>query len=175
MAPAVETWIQLGSILNRDALIVVGDAIVRRKRPLATLEQLHVAAHTAFRRPGVRSLRLALAEVRPGTDSPQETRSRLLIVRAGLPEPTVGFTVHNDRGDFVGTPDLFYPLYRVAIEYEGDGHRANDQVFRDDIERAELFQDAGCRYVRATADDVARPHRLVARVRNALLQRGWRP
>ncbi len=100
---------------------------------------------------------------------------RLIIVRAGLPEPVIGFTVHNARGEFVGTPDLFYPQYRIALEYEGDGHRTDTQTFNDDIERAELFQEAGCRYVRITRDHVDNPHRLVTRVRNALLQRGWNP
>jgi hypothetical protein len=175
VAPAVETWIQLGAVLSLDDLIIAADAIVRRKRRLATLEQLRAAASNAYRRPGLRLLRAALDEVRPGTDSPRETLMRLIITRAGLPEPIVQFAVHNDHGDFVGTPDPFYPEYRIALEYEGDGHRTDPQTFNDDIERAELFQEAGCRYVRITRDHVDHPHRLVSRVRNVLIQRGWRP
>ncbi len=113
--------------------------------------------------------------VRPGTDSPRETQTRLIITRAGLPEPVIGFKVFDDRGDFIGTPDLFYPKYRIAMEYEGDGHRISVQTFNDDIERTEQFQDAHCRYVRITRDHIDHPHRLVSRVRNALIQRGWRP
>jgi hypothetical protein len=175
VSPPVETWVQLGAVLSLDDLIIAADGLVRRKRPLATMEELHAAAGTAFRRPGVRTLRRALAEVRPGTDSPRETLTRLIITRAGLPEPVIGFAVHDARGDFIGTPDLFYPQFAVALEYEGDGHRTDTRTFNDDIERAELFQEAGCRYVRITRDHVDRPHRLVSRVRNVLVQRGWTP
>ena len=175
VSPPVETWVQLGAVLNRDELIIVADGLVRRKRPLAASDELHAAANAAFRRPGVRALRRALSEVRPGTDSPRETLMRLIITRAGLPEPLIGFAVHDSRGDFIGTPDLFYPQWRIALEYEGDGHRTDTRTFNDDIERAELFQEAGCRYVRVTRDHVDRPHRLVARVRNVLIQRGWNP
>lgn len=174
-APPVETWMQLGAVLGLDALIIAADGIVRRKHRLATLEELQVAVSNAYRRPGLRLLRAALKEVRAGTDSPRETLTRLIITRAGLPEPVVHFEVHNDRGDFVGTPDLFYPRYRIALEYEGDGHRTDTRTFNDDIERAELFQEAGCRYVRITRDHVDRPHRLASRVRNVLIQRGWAP
>jgi hypothetical protein len=175
IAPPVETWLQLGAVLALDDLIIAADGLVRRKRPLATIDELHQAVRGAYRRPGLAMLRAALSEVRAGTDSPRETLTRLIITRGGLPEPIVHFAVHNDRGDFVGTPDLFYPRYRIALEYEGDGHRTNIQTFNDDIERAELFQEADCRYVRITRDHVDRPHRLVSRVRNVLIQRGWTP
>ena len=175
VAPPVETWLQLGAVLGRDDLIIAADGMVRRKRPLATLDELRIAVSSAYRRPGLRVLRAALTEARAGTDSPRETLTRLIITRAGLPEPVVHFTVHNNHGDFVGTPDLFYPKYRIALEYEGDGHRTDIQTFNDDIERAELFQEAGCRYVRITRDHVNIPHRLVSRVRNVLIQRGWNP
>jgi len=175
VAPPVETWLQLVGVLELDDLIVATDALVRRKHPLATVAELQAAVRKAYRRPGLRLLKRALPEVRPGTDSPRETLTRLIVTRAGLPEPVVHFEVHNERGDFVGTPDLFYPQYRIALEYEGDGHRTDIQTFNDDIERAELFQEAGCRYVRITRDHVDRPHRLVSRVRNVLIQRGWTP
>ena len=175
VAPPAETWIQLGSVLRGDDLIVATDGFLRRKRKLATLEELHRALADSFRRPGLRSLREALAEARPDTDSPRETLSRLIITRAGLPEPVIHFTVYDQDGFFVGTPDLAYEEYKIAMEYEGDGHRTDDRIFQDDIERAEIFQDATWRYVRITKDHVDNPPRLVERVRKVLIQRGWKP
>ena len=175
VAPPIETWIQLGSVLSGDALVVATDGMLRRKQTLATIDDLTAALNGGYRRPGVRLLQAALGEARAGTDSPQETRSRLIIVRAGLPEPVIGHEVFNQRGDFVGTPDLAYPRFRIAFDYEGDGHREDIQTFNDDIERAELFQDALWRYVRITRDHVNNPHRLVSRVRAVLHERGWRP
>ena len=175
VAPPVETWIQLGSVLRGDDLIVATDGFLRRKGKLASVDELQRALANSFRRPGLRSLHAALAEARPGTDSPRETLSRLIITRAGLPEPVIHFTVYDQDGFFVGTPDLAYEEYKIALEYEGDGHRTDDRVFQDDIERAELFQDATWRYVRITKDHVDNPPRLVERVRKVLIQRGWRP
>lgn len=75
---------------------------------------------------------------------------RVILIRAGLPEPIIGHTVYHD-GYFVGTPDLAYPHLRLAIEYEGDGHRTSRRVFEDDLVRKELFEAAGWRVVRVSA------------------------
>jgi very-short-patch-repair endonuclease len=96
---------------------------------------------------------------------------RLVIVRSGLPEPTVGHTVIDTDGYFVGTPDLAYIPERIAIEYEGDGHRTDARVFRDDIARRELFEIAGWRVLRVTSDDLRDTVHLVERVRRLLAQR----
>lgn len=175
VAPPIETWIELGADLSGDDLILATDGMLRRTERLATVDELQRAIARSYRRPGLQRLRLALAEARPNTDSPQETRARLIIARAGLPEPVVHFAVYNARGEFVGTPDLAYTRLRIAMEYEGDGHRKDSQTFNDDIERAELFQEATWRYVRITRDHVNNPHRLISRVTLVLHERGWRP
>ena len=175
VAPPAETWIQLGSVLSGDDLIMATDGFLRRKFKLATVEELQWALANSFRRPGLRSLHAALAEARSNTDSPRETLCRLIIRRAGLPEPSIRFTVYDQDGFFVGTPDLAYEEYKIAMDYEGDGHRTDDRVWQDDVERAELFQDATWRYVRLTKDHVDNPPQLVARVRKVLIQRGWKP
>jgi len=47
--------------------------------------------------------------VRIGVDSPLETRLRLLIVLAGLPEPKVNHQLRDQHGDVVMRFDLSYP------------------------------------------------------------------
>ena len=172
---ALDAWVQLAPILSVDEVIYIADALVRRKRPFSDLAGLVAVADAAAGRPGRRKLALSLPEVREGVDSPKETQARLIIVRSGLPEPVIGYEVHDDDGFFVGTPDLAYVTERIALDYEGDGHRSNTRVFRDDVERKELFADARWRYIRLTEDHVSQPHRLVARVARALRDQGWRP
>ena len=167
VASPVDAWVQLAGTLTEHELIVMGDALVRKKRPLATMVELEGAVVDQGRRRGARALRAAAARVRPGTASPPETELRLLIIAAGLPEPLVGCEVH-DNGYFVGTPDLAYPEFKVAIEYEGEVHRVDLKTFRDDIERRERFEDAGWRVIRVTADHLLRPNALVDRIRFAL-------
>jgi hypothetical protein len=116
----------------------------------------------------------ALRDIRAGTDSPRETRTRLIIVRGGLPEPVIGHRVHDDDGFFVGTPDLAYVAEKIAIEYEGDIHRTNRRTFSDDIERRELFEWSGWRVLRVTDAYINSPWRLVSRVRDLLHLRATR-
>ena len=171
----IDAWIQLGSLLNVHDLIVAGDALVRRKLPLAALDDILAAVAALHRQRGARSLRAAAADVRAGTDSPMETRTRLILIRAGLPEPVIGYTIYDATGGFVGTPDLAYVAARIAIEYEGEPHATDLQTFRDDIERRALMEEAGWRVVRVTRDHIfIRPHQLIARVSTLLRERSPR-
>ena len=109
VSAAVQTWVAMSTELGHTDLVVMGDALVRRKRPLATLEQLAaaVAAHHGHR--GFANLAAAFARVRARTDSVRETLLRLAIVDFGLPEPVVNFEILDAQGRFVAFGDLAYP------------------------------------------------------------------
>jgi hypothetical protein len=164
-------WLQLAAQLDLDDLIVAGDHLVRRRRPLSSIEELTSAVDRATGARACRRARAALRDIRAGTDSPMESRMRLVIVRAGLAEPVIGHTVIDPDGYFVGTPDLAYPAERIAIEYEGDHHRSNPHVFREDIERREGFERIDWRVLRVTHDHIRQPWRLESRVRELLAHR----
>lgn len=162
-------WLQLAPQLTADELVIAGDHLVRRKRAASS----DAALRAIVERPGARGViaaRMALGEMRSGTDSPRETAVRLIIVRAGLPEPVIGYRVHHD-GSFIGTPDLAYVRERIAIEYEGEPHWRDPRVFREDIERRELFERAGWRVFRVTNDHIVFPTRLVSRLSELLRER----
>ncbi|OIH96872.1 hypothetical protein BIU97_12680 [Curtobacterium sp. MCBA15_009] len=168
-APA-DTFVALATMLTLDELIVAGDALVGWLG-WATLDEL--AAAVAERRGcrGVRKLRLALDEIRAGSRSPGETRTRLALVRHGLPEPSLNHDVVVD-GRWVACVDLAYVEARVAIEYESDLHRTDPSTFRKDLTRGEHLKDVDWWLVRATAVDVGRGvERFVQRLRR-LLQTG---
>ena len=95
---------------------------------------------------------------------------RLLLVRAGLPEPVLNEPVHSASGVFLGSPDLAWPGRRVGLEYEGEQHFADEEQYRYDVGRYELFRDAGWTIVRAIGDDLrgARGTALIARMRRLL-------
>ncbi|HEY0260790.1 MAG TPA: hypothetical protein VGC18_13175 [Lacisediminihabitans sp.] len=169
---AADAWCQLAGFLTEPELVVAGDHLVRRKRPQSSMQELAEALERHGSARGVRMLRSALRRVRPGTDSPMETRVRLLLVDAGLPEPVIGHTVLNSFGEFVATPDLCYPRERIAIEYEGELHRTDPAVFAEDIERRVLLERAGWAVIRVIKDHVyLRPNLLVNRVRTTLADR----
>lgn len=135
----------------------------------ATPEQLAAFVDGCAGLAGVVALRAALADARVGSESRFETVTRLLIVEAGLPEPEVHPLVVVDGIDM--HPDLGYPDLKVAIEYEGDGHREESTWMRD-IDRYARLEAAGWIIVRITRGDLARRGAaLVARVAAARARR----
>ncbi|WP_240183737.1 endonuclease domain-containing protein [Leifsonia aquatica] len=162
-----QTWIDLASLLPVRALVVAGDHLVAGGAPLSTREALaHRIAASAGRR-GIARARQAIEQVRAGSESPGETRLRLLLVEAGLPMPQLNREIH-DGDRFIARVDLAYPSARVALEYEGDIHRVDRDVWRKDIRRRERLEDLGWRMVRVTADDIAHPAELLTRLRRLL-------
>jgi very-short-patch-repair endonuclease len=166
-----ETWCQLASVLGLDDLIVVADHLLTRTTMSETrARSLLERAIEANRREGAALLRQAISEARRGSQSPGETRVRLLLVRSGLPEPLLNHRVHDAFGRYLGKGDLVWPEQKVVLEYEGAQHGLDIGQFRYDVERYERFRDAGWTVIRVTADDL-RPERrpaLVARVRARL-------
>jgi very-short-patch-repair endonuclease len=168
-----QVFAQLGALLGHDDLVAVGDFLVTPNRRATTPALTDLAALEAGIARGARGAvraRSALRDVRVGAESPMETRLRLLLMRSGLPEPLLNPAVR--IGDRVLHPDILYPAWRVAIEYEGEQHRTDARRWRDDIRRAERFADAGWRMLRVTKDDVLKePEQLLARVCRALAKR----
>lgn len=170
----VWTWCQLATVLSLDELIVMGDALVRRQKPFATMEGLARAVAEFNGHRGSRRLREAFESVRPGVDSPKETEVRLIIVEAGLPEPMVNATIRNSHGAFIALGDLVYPEYRILIEYDGAHHFAGDEQMYKDIDRLDNVMEEKWRVVRLNKTHLRRRAIVVAKVRTALLAAGWR-
>lgn len=153
-------------------LVAVGDSIVRRN--LATPEQLIEQARR-WRGRGARLARRAASLVRPGVDSSTETRTRLLFVMAGLPEPVVNYTVRDEYGEPTYRIDLAYLAFWIAAEYDGRHHAENSRQWRRDIRRREQLEADGWRFIIITADDLFnRPSEVLERVTDALVARGFR-
>jgi hypothetical protein len=162
----LRTAYDLGRQVNRREAIVALDAMCYRR--LVRLDDL--AAYTEQHAGGLRAgrLRERLELVDALAESPMETRLRLLLVDAGLPSPTSQHSVYDRAGQFAGRVDLAYPKWRVAIEYEGDHHREQQQ-FRRDVARLNALREAGWVVLRFTADDVLRrPADVAQQVSDAL-------
>ncbi|MEO6827867.1 MAG: hypothetical protein ABI255_06415 [Microbacteriaceae bacterium] len=173
---AVASWCQLSTWLTLNELTAVGDALVRRQDPPSDLEELGRAVRGHSGRPGARRLRNAFDLVRPGTDSPKETELRLLLIRAGLPEPEVNPQLFNRFGAFIAYGDLVYRRYRVLIEYDGEQHRDDDWQFHHDIDRLDGVMEEGWRVIHVDKHHLRiNPAAIIVRVRTALIERGWTP
>ena len=93
-------------------LVVAADSLVRAGA--LDLDTLHAAAARWTGR-GARVARRAAAMTREGVDSPMESRLRMLIVLAGLPEPEVNHRLRDEVGTTVMRVDLCYPAVKRLI------------------------------------------------------------
>nr|WP_254071882.1 DUF559 domain-containing protein [Rathayibacter sp. VKM Ac-2857] len=98
-----------------------------------------------------------------------ETLLRLLLIRAGLPEPELNVELYDADGHFVARVDLLYRDQRVVVEYDGDHHRTDKRQYERDIARSEAIQALGYQHLRIRASGVHDdPEATAARVRRAL-------
>lgn len=176
------TVLVLARATTGDELVVLMDALVTPSehyrglrlpgRPCASIPALRDFAEQCRSLRGAAAFLAALDRVRPGAESPQETRSRLAIVTAGLPEPVVQFEVWVE-GILRAVIDLAYPEWMIAIEYEGEHHLTDPEQWAKDIRRQELLESLGWIVIRVTKDDLRNSGRgLLRRVRDALARRG---
>ena len=120
---------------------------------LMLLRNRHLGARHSRRLPEV----VALAD--PLAESPMETRTRLALVRNGLPPPVSQLAVHDGR--HCHYLDLGYREYRVGIEYDGSEHRTPERARRD-LERQHRLTAIGWTLVRPRSTTVLHQPRLAA-------------
>jgi hypothetical protein len=133
-----------------------------------------VAGHRGAR--GLVRLRAVLRLVDGGAESPQETRTRLVLVDAGLPVPQTQITVVDDYGDFVARVDMGYEDLRVGVEYDGPQHWTDPGQRDRDIDRYTALLDLGWTIIRVSSELLRyRQGTFVARVVAAMRAAGGRP
>jgi hypothetical protein len=165
----LRTAFDVGRLLPRTEAVVSVDALLsKRVVPLPKLID-YAAGRSGWR--GAPRLREVLGLTEPLTESPMESRLRLLIIDAGLPRPVAQHEVLNANGRLIGRVDLAYPQWRIAIEYEGDHHRERAH-FRHDVHRLNALRAVGWLVLRFTADDVLhQPDRTARQIAAAIGER----
>ncbi|MBE1515815.1 DUF559 domain-containing protein [Nesterenkonia halotolerans] len=157
----VRTWFDMAGLLSLDELVIIGDHLVRRpypfydgrREPYATRDQLNEVVESMSGSPGRKQALAAASLVRVGADSARETKLRLALLRAGLPEPSLQVPA---RPDSRNSPcaDMGYPELKLAMEYDGGTHFTAQQA-RFDQRRNNTFVSAGWTVLHFNADDNA--------------------
>lgn len=152
------------------ARLPLGDGVVALDQALAAgLVDLPVLQAFLTARAGTNGVvraRRAISLAEPRSESPMETRLRLLLELSGLPRPQAQVDLFSPSGRFVARVDLFYPSPGLAIEYDGENHR--DRLVEDNRRQNRLLQ-IGVQLLRYTAPDLrSRSKAVVAEVRAAL-------
>lgn len=163
-----QTFIDLARKLPLVALVVVGDALVNHGH--ITPEDLRRACARSSLKGAVQARRAA-RYVRRGAESPMETRARMLVVLAGLPEPRTQIEIL-DGWRVIYRLDLGYAEALVAVEYDGEHHRDPDQAAAD-TRRREYLESIGWIIVVLRSEDIYRhPDTALEQIVAAMRRRG---
>lgn len=133
-----------------------------------------ITEHSGAR--GLVRLRRVLPLVDGGAESPQKTRTRLVLIDAGLPRPQTQIRVVDEYREFVARIDLGYENLRVGIEYDGPQHWTNPEQRDRDIDRYSALLDLGWTIIRVSSELLRyRQGTFIARVVAAMQAAGWHP
>lgn len=122
---------------------------------------------------GVVQLRRAMTLMDGGAESPQETRTRLLLIRGGLPRPATQIVVRDEFGRPFARIDMGWPEYRVEVEFDGAQHWTDPRQRTADIDRYAELAARGWVIIRVSSELLRyRPAVVLARVQAALRAAG---
>ncbi|MFC8846538.1 MULTISPECIES: hypothetical protein [unclassified Micromonospora] len=168
--PAQASW-ETAVWLEPFRAVAIVDSLLGRG--LVARGDLTAVAERNADRPGGRRARWVFGLADGGAQSPPESHLRIRLVLAGLPRPVTQHPVRLASG-LVLHPDLAWPAFRVAVEYDGHWHADAEQLHRD-RQRLNHLVGAGWVVLHVTSRRLHRDFPAVAReVRAALVARGWR-
>ena len=175
-------FVELAAVLDLVDLVVAGDSLIRVFKMKATELVDGLDKTRDYWSPAARH---AAQFVRDEVDSPMETRLRMLLVLAGLPEPQVNFKLRAADGHILARFDLSYPKLRAIVEYDGRQHVEVIENWQDDLDRREFLDNEEWRILKVTSRGIyVDPGQTVERVWRLLRKRGlvlpmpgdgWRP
>ena len=164
------TAFDIGRTMPSERAIPILDALLS-----ATKLKLPAVVSLADDKPGVRGVRLlrtTLQLVDGGAESPQESRVRLLLIRAGFPPPETQIEFFDEFGVARIRVDMGWREWKVAVEYDGVQHWSNRYQRSSDIDRIAILESLGWGVVRVSAEMLARPGVIIERVAGKLRAAG---
>ncbi|HEX7350479.1 hypothetical protein [Brachybacterium sp.] len=164
---------ELATTLEHDEVVIAIDHFLGPNSAFgaATRDSVRRALTPYRRRPGYRRVFRALADAREGVESPGETRTRLLVTRAGFPEPIPNLRVPDPHSGITRRIDNAYASLLIGVEYDGDMHRRRG-AWREEHARRDSLESAGWTLRRLTAADIRAPGRFLSALRRTFLAGG---
>lgn len=160
--------VQTAASQGLEAGVVSADAAIRRR--LATISSLRDAVGQARLGRGQRWARMVPELADGRSESPGESRTRVLLHLGGLSGAEPQVVIWDGRGRFVARVDLLFRRQRVVVEFDGlvKYDRATGRAaLIAEKRREDALRALGYEVVRVTWADLADPARVLAQVRAA--------
>jgi very-short-patch-repair endonuclease len=155
--------LDLGRHLPRNAAVAALDSLAAATG--VTAEDILSLAHRYKGSRGVKRCRDAVELMDAGAQSPQETKLRLLLVDKGFRRPETQIPVADDDGYVFAYLDMGWSDVKIAVEYDGEHHRTDDEQYRWDAKRLRKIMAMGWIHIRVIKGDG--PQEIEAWVRRA--------
>jgi hypothetical protein len=157
----VRTFLDVCGELSVTEAVIIADGLIDAHRwgihrgtaPLCRPGEIGTALRGRQGRRGVRTARAAAERMRVGSDSPGETRLRLVLEDHGIQDLVLDHPLLGPDGTLLAQPDLALERHRLSLQYEGVHHdRAEQRVI--DIRRLRATESVGWREIRICARDL---------------------
>jgi hypothetical protein len=166
----VRTAFDIGRRLGLDPGVQRIDALMNATHLKVAEIEAVIARHPGVR--GLVQLRQTLDLVDGGAESPYESLTRLLLIKAGFPRPQTQITVIDKHGN-VWRIDMGWPEYLVGVDFEGAHHWTDPKQRTKDVVRYAVLPELGWIDVRLTSGILHNnPQPFLDRVGAALIARG---
>ncbi|BBY45741.1 hypothetical protein MCEL_40360 [Mycolicibacterium celeriflavum] len=147
---AARTAFDLGRRYGRTLAVIRVDALLQATAlKLSDVDALIERHHGAR---GIVQLRDVVDLADTGAESPQETRTRLVLTDAGLRPSHTQINVYDGYRAHVGRIDMGWPEWKVGVEYDGEQHWTDPAIRAADIERQAKLEALGWRIIRVSAE-----------------------
>jgi very-short-patch-repair endonuclease len=164
------TAFDLGRRKGQTLAVIRVDALFQATQLKLPDVQALIDTHSGAR--GLVQLRRVLELADYGAESPQETRTRLLLTSAGIRPTHTQIEVFDGRY-LVGRIDMGWLEWKVGVQYDGIQHWQDPRQRTRDIDQDVEYRDLGWRMVRVGANLLKyRGPTVIARARDALRAAG---
>lgn len=119
---------------------------------------------------GLRRVGRMLDSMDSGAESPKESWLRMMLINAAYPRPATQIPVLGMDGFPRYYLDMGWEAIKVAVEYDGEHHREDQEAYRKDIIRMEYLASIGWIVVRVVKRQTK--DQVLARVDRAVRSRG---
>ena len=170
MTYAARSVVETACFAPYEAAVAICDEALRRD--LVSRVQLERALAAFSGWPGTGAARAAVSFADGRSESVGESRLRVLMDNYGLPRPELQVRFGTGPDRVVARVDFYFPAYKVVVEFDGNvkyRDQAPDVVLEEKW-REDRLREMGILVVRVSWDDLARPDRLVGRIRRAFEQ-----
>lgn len=146
--------------------VVIGDHALRKG---ARSEVMWAMVNAMPGRRGVRKAKRVLRVLDGRSESPGETRTRLIIVEMKIPQPELQVTL--TAAGRVYRPDFVWQDQKLIVEFDGDykyfDYRPTREVILEERKREKRLMEEGWRFIRLEWRDLADPADVMRRIQAA--------